>query len=259
MLYLGACLMIGATIEILMSQRPSSIAIGGLCVGAVVASGASVLGIAWAATFVLFILIYSLAISQKSLRDLVSDHYIALAVTSFCIIALIVHDARMFALGRRPTLLHESNISTVLFSFYGNLGLLGVGPGMVESRANGVSALTPSVPIIVAATVLFSLLAVAGLIEIRSMLGNPTSVLVVGCIVLPVAFTFALGFFLHCVRLAASSHPARVSVQPSLCIRDCMVAAARISGQRSCSGCGHRHGVFGAERALCSPAREGRL
>jgi hypothetical protein len=51
MLYTGACLMVGATIEMIASpHRPSPFGINAFCVGAVVSSGASVLGVAWAAS-----------------------------------------------------------------------------------------------------------------------------------------------------------------------------------------------------------------
>jgi hypothetical protein len=198
MLYMGTCLMVGASIEMMGSQhRPSSFGIKALCVGAVLSSGASVLGIAWAASTALFILIYWLVIRKHSLSHLVNDHYLTLAIAVLCIIALIAHDIRMFALGNRPTLLHESNILTLLFLFYANFGLLGVGPGIIDMRANGVGALVPFVPIIAFSIILFSLVAIGGLLEIRIMLGMRTIVLLFGCILLPVLFTFALGVVLH--------------------------------------------------------------
>jgi|ERR1700730_1169981 len=198
MLYLGTCLMVGATIESMGSQqRSNSFEIMALCVGAVLLSGASVVGIAWAASAILFILIYSLAIRKHSLSDLVNKHYFTLAIAMLCITALVGHDIRMFALGKRPALLHESNILTLLFSFYTNVGLLGVGPGMLDMRANGVSALAPFAPIVAFSAILFSLVAIGGLLEIRMMLGIRTIVLLIGCILLPVLFTFALGLVLH--------------------------------------------------------------
>ena len=68
---------------------------------------------------------------------------------------------------------------------------------MLDMRANGVDALVPFVPIIAFSAILFSLVAIGGLLEIRSMLGTRTIVLLIGCILLPVLFTFALGLVLH--------------------------------------------------------------
>jgi hypothetical protein len=198
MLYMSACLMVGATVDMLGSQQgPRSLGVKALCVGAVLSSGATVIGIAWAASATLFILIYWLAIRKHSLSDLVNKNYFTLAIAVLCITALIAHDISMFALGKRPALLYETNVLTVLFSFYTNLGLLGVGPGMLDMRANGIDALVPFVPVIAFSAILFSLVAIGGLLEIRCMLGDRTIVLMIGCIVLPILFIFALGLIVH--------------------------------------------------------------
>jgi hypothetical protein len=198
MLYAGTCLMVGATIEILGSrQRPSPFGIKALCVGAILSSGANVLGIAWAASTALFVLIYWLAMRRGSLSELINGNYFTIAITMLCITALITHDIRMFALGARPVLLHESNILTFLFSFYTNFGLLGVGPGMLDLRANGLAALVPFLPIIVFSALLFGLVVTGGLLEIRSTLGDRTIVLLIGCLLLPVLFIIALGLVMH--------------------------------------------------------------
>jgi hypothetical protein len=197
MLYMGTCLMVGATIEMMGSQRkPNSFGIKALCVGAVLSSGATAIGIVWAGSIILFILIYWLAIRKESLRDLVNENYVALAITVLCITVLIAHDIRMFALGKPPAP-GESNILTSLFSFYTNLGLLGVGPGMLDIRANGGSALVPFAPIIALSAILLSLVAIGGLFEIRILLGIRVIVILIGCALLPVLFTFALGLVLH--------------------------------------------------------------
>ncbi len=103
----------------------------------------------------------------------------------------------MFARGARPTVLHETSVLTVLFSFYADVGLLGVGPGILDMRANSVAALLPFVPIVAFSTIVFGLVAIAGFLEVRSMLGNRTMGLLIGCVFLPVLFIVALGFMLH--------------------------------------------------------------
>jgi hypothetical protein len=102
----------------------------------------------------------------------------------------------MFTLGKRPAP-YETNFLTVLFSFYANLDLLGVGPGMLDLRANAIGALVPFVPVITFSAMLFSLLTIGGLLEIRRMLGNRTIVLLIGCVLVPVVFIFALGMVVH--------------------------------------------------------------
>src|SRR5262245_27267612 len=178
MFYMGASLMFGATIELLASQhRPSSLSIRTLCIGAVLASGANVLGIPWAGSTVLFILIYWLTIRKSSLSDLINRHYVTIVITVLCITVLIAHDIRMVAKGAIPTVLHESNVFTLLFSIYSNVGLLGVGPGMVDMRAHGVSALVPFALIIAFSALLFGLVAIGGLFKIGNILQARTTVL----------------------------------------------------------------------------------
>src|SRR5262249_41661888 len=161
---------IGSTIDILGSQhRLNSPRIKTLCAGSVVLSGASLLGIAWAGAIFLFLLLYWSTIRKQSLWEVVSDNYLTIAITLLCIAALLAHDIRMFTLGKRAVLLHESNILTMVFSFYTNLGLLGIGPGMLDLRANGIGALMPFIPIIAFSTILFGLIAIGGLCEIRNM------------------------------------------------------------------------------------------
>jgi hypothetical protein len=198
MLYMGTCLMVGASIEALgAKQKPSSLAITALCIGAVISSGATVIGIAWAASVFLFILIYWLAIRKRSLSEAVNGNYLTLAIAALCIIALIAHDIRMFALGKLPALLSEDNILTLLFSFYADLGLLGVGPGMLDMRANGVGALVPFATIIAFSAIMFGLAAIGGLFEIRAIVGVRTLGLLIICILLPALFIFVLGLVVH--------------------------------------------------------------
>jgi hypothetical protein len=198
MLYMGTCLMVAASIEITGSkQRPSSFAITALCIGAVISSGATVIGIAWAGSVFLFVVMYWLAIRKGSLSELVNGNHLTLAIAVVCITALLAHAIRMFALGKLPALLGGDNILTLLLSFYTNLGLLGVGPGMLDMRANGVRALVPFAPIIAFSAIMFGLVAIGGLLEIRTILGVRTLGLLIVCILLPVLFIFALGVVVH--------------------------------------------------------------
>jgi hypothetical protein len=198
MLYMGMCSMFGATIEILGSKdRPSFLAMLALCVGAVVSSGASVLGIVWAGSTALFIVIYWVGLQKRPFGMLFAGNSIKIAVTVLCIAVLLAYDFEMLALGKRPTAVGESNIYTLIFAFYGNLGLLGIGPGMLDLRENGVHALVPYLPVVGASAILLGLVVIAGLIAVAIALGRATIVLLIGCLLLPILVTFALGVVLH--------------------------------------------------------------
>jgi hypothetical protein len=68
---------------------------------------------------------------------------------------------------------------------------------MLGIRANGVGALVPFLPIIAFSAILFSFVAIGGLLKIRGVFGNRTILLLIGCILLPVLFLFALGLVMH--------------------------------------------------------------
>jgi hypothetical protein len=103
----------------------------------------------------------------------------------------------MFLLGKLPVQMYETDIVTVLFAFYTNLGLLGVGPGMLDMRTNGIDALLPFIPIVTFSSAVLGLVTIGGLLELRRTLATKTIVLLIGCIVLPVVFIVALGGVVH--------------------------------------------------------------
>lgn len=198
MLYMGACLMVGASIETASSRNsPSPLTITVLCIGAVISSGATVIGIAWAGSVYLFIFLYWMTIRKRSFKELVSGSYLTLGIAALCIVALLAHDIRMFTQGKLPVLLGKDDILTIFFSFYANLGLLGVGPGTLDLRANGVGALVPFAPIVAFSAVILGFVAFAGLREIKAMVGGRTLGLLIGCMLLPTLFIFAFGLILH--------------------------------------------------------------
>lgn len=198
MLYMGICLMVGASIEIASSSKsPSLLAITALCIGAVVSSGATVIGIAWAGSVCLFLFLYWMTIKKSPLKELVDGSYLTLAIAAFCIAALFAHDIRMFTQGKLPALLGKDDVLTLFFSFYANLGLLGVGPGMLDLRENGVAALVPFAPIVAFSAVILGLVALAGLLELKAMVGGRTLGLLIGCVLLPTLFIFGFGLILH--------------------------------------------------------------
>jgi hypothetical protein len=165
--------------------------------GAVVMSGASVLGIAWTASAALFVLIYWMVIKKRSWVELLRVNWIALALSALCIGVLLAHDVSKFLEGNRPILLYESDIQTIIFSSYASAGLLGVGPGMLDLRNNGATALSGYMPTLALCSLLIGLVAIGGLIEIRRRLGIPALLLLLGCTLLPILFTFILGIVLH--------------------------------------------------------------
>jgi hypothetical protein len=198
MLHMGVCLMFGGAIEIASSRAQTRlIGLLMLCTGAVFSIGASVLGAAWVGAVLIFVVTYWVAVERRPIGELIGGHNAVLLVTGLCCLLVIAHDVRMILQGRNPTLLHDNSVSSVLFSFYANLGLLGVGPGMLDLRAHGPGALYPYLPIVVPAALVLGVVAVAGLQELRSRLGASTVALLIVCIALPILFTLAVGWMLH--------------------------------------------------------------
>lgn len=198
MLYMGMCLMVGAVIEIMTSQREAhSSAVWALCIGAVLTCGASVLGFAWAGSVALFIILNGLLVGRISIPDLLSRNWPILTLTSLLIAALLVHDIRMFGQGKLPSLIHESGIATLLFSFYAVFGLLGLGPGMLELRDDGWRAIVPYLPTAIFASAVLAPVAAAGLAKLSRLMGRTSFILFLACTFLPIAFTQILGIALH--------------------------------------------------------------
>lgn len=197
MLYMGTCLMVGAAIEIASSvQRPSSLSVAALCIGAVIATGATVIGIAWGGAVFLFLAAYWLGIKNRPLSQLINHSYLILGLAALCIAVLIVYDIKMFLFGMLPAP-GDSSFLTLAFSFYANFGLLGIGPGMLDLRANGVGAIVPFAPIIACSSIVLGLVAIGGMLELKTMHGTRTLSLLMACILLPVLFIAALGSVVH--------------------------------------------------------------
>jgi hypothetical protein len=197
LLYAGTCLMIGATIEIAGSgAKPSSFAVTTLCAGAVMSCGATSIGIVFSGSIALFNLVHWTAVSRRPLWPLFRDHRVPLLIASACIVALILHDVRMFLLGKNPAV-GENSISTFLFVFYTGFGLLGIGPGMLDLRSNGSAAIIPFAPMIGLASVVLGTLAMEGLRTVKSEMRAGTLIVMVGFILVSFFSIFALAVLAH--------------------------------------------------------------
>ena len=198
MLYSGMSLMLGSAVEMLTLQRgPDGLTIKVFCIGAVLASGATVLGIAWCGSVVLFILLYGLLFGRISIARAVVANWATLTVTALVIATIAIYDFSLFGRGVRPELIYESSIFTMLFSVYSILGLLGLGPGMLELRENGAHAIIPWLPILIPAALSLSAVAAGGIWYIYRLLDRQTFILLVACTLLPILFTQFFGFVLH--------------------------------------------------------------
>jgi hypothetical protein len=198
MLYMGMCLMIGSALRAIGSRAPpSSSAMALLCAGATISCGASVIGVVWAGGVALFTVLYWSGLRRRPLRELLAANKVALVLSALAITAFIIHDFWMFTQGKYPALSHDTNIQTIIFSFYTDLGLLGVGPGMLDLRANGARALVDFFPIVAVTSIMFGLLAIAGCTEVSRALGSAGFTLLLVCTAVPIAVIFGLGFAMH--------------------------------------------------------------
>jgi hypothetical protein len=196
MLYMGSALMIGGTIELLEGRNGHSrAAIIALCVGAVTACGATVIGVLWAGAIALFVLLYWLLVRRETLATLFGISYGAPALAVVGIALLLVHSVRMFAQGKLPALM-DGNVLSLAFSLYANAGFLGIGPGMLDLRDFGASALLPYAWSIAVATVVLGSLAAVGIVTVYGRAGRYAFALAVGCLMLPVIGLLLLSAYL---------------------------------------------------------------
>jgi len=193
-LHAGSCLMLSGLVLLMADQKSSScVGFRFLCAGSLLACGATVLGILWTGAAALFAMIYWIVLAKRPWRELFSGNYVAFAFTLLCVAALFGRALYMASLGRSPAQINDSSSLTLIFAFYTNFGLLGIGPGMLDVRAEGIRAFDGFYLNIAFSAFVLGVVAIAGISELRARIGL-RAVLVAVCFVLfPILVTHSVG------------------------------------------------------------------
>jgi hypothetical protein len=161
--------------------------------GVVLLSGSNMVGVFWAAAAVLLASALHWRGDPALLRRY-SWPYMALFAA---LAALAVFYAYTLTRGARATALYETNVLTFAFSGYELLGLSGLGPGRLELRAQGLSALREwLVPLCLGSIVLAAGL-LHGLFVLKAFIGPRRVAAVLAALFLPLIFITAVGFLMH--------------------------------------------------------------
>jgi hypothetical protein len=199
-LYLGVAMLYTSTIMLLkpgteINRLGGAVALW--CSGMLVSTGSSVLGFPWAGACFLFILVYWYFNRKRNLWLFVKFHGWIVAVSFIAGTLLLVHNFQMFFNGARATQMFNTNLQTMLFSAYSICGLLGIGPGMLAMREHGITALLPYIPLVAISCTVLIVVTAGGLLSLLHRVGVKTIWMLMAFTLLPVMFTFSLGYVLH--------------------------------------------------------------
>jgi hypothetical protein len=161
--------------------------------GGILLFGASLLGAFWVFAACVYVLVHHLRTSTwRELLRGASPWLLALLLTVTTILA--VYYLNSLHKGAGASRLNSSTPATVVFAAYEMLGLAGIGPGRLELRSLGTSALAPYAVGLLAAGCVLLIVLVVGLKEARTRLGTRELLLMGALGLLPVAIVIFSGF-----------------------------------------------------------------
>jgi len=161
--------------------------------GLIALSGSSMLGMIWAGAAVLALL----WVAPGRWQTMLLTEWPATVLTALVLAGLGIYYLWALSIGARASYV-AANFQSVLFIGYELLGFMGLGPGRLELRSGGVSALGPYLPWIAVYAVTVASVFLRGLLEwLRGSCGEVSvgrKLLLAGIVVLPAAFLVATGF-----------------------------------------------------------------
>jgi hypothetical protein len=164
--------------------------------GGILLFGASMLGAFWVLAACIFVLIHHWR--QRSWSELTRGvNLFLVGVFAVATALLTAYYLNSLLAGGGASRLASSTASTVVFAAYEMLGLSGIGPGRLELRALGLSALAPyAVVLLTVAAVLLTVLGF-GLQQAHAEMGTRPLMLMGALGLFPVAVVLLSGFVMH--------------------------------------------------------------
>ena len=200
MMYAGAQMMFAYLLhlQVRSEREPAAHALffSLFVLGGLLLFGASLIGAFWVFAACVFVLIQHWR--QRSLTELVRGvNLLLLCVFLLSTALLTAYYLNSLLQGGGASRLASSTLSTVLFAAYEVMGLSGLGPGRLELRALGMSALVPHAFVLVTAGVVWMTVLGFGLKQARTKLGFAQLVLIVALGLFPAAVVLVSGFVMH--------------------------------------------------------------
>jgi hypothetical protein len=115
------------------------------CVGVVLLAMVNVLGMIWASAAILAL---PGLFSWRTVLQLIRQHWAVAGAMSFILMVCGLYYVWTRSLGIMPSTIGRTDVRTLLFIVYEQLGFNGLGPGRLSLRENGVAALKPWIPML---------------------------------------------------------------------------------------------------------------
>ncbi|MBP9901097.1 MAG: hypothetical protein KBH45_06530 [Verrucomicrobia bacterium] len=162
--------------------------------GVILLSGISMLGQMWAGAALLAVFV---VVPKTRWATWWDRHRGKLLLTAGALLLLGGYYLWSLTIGARATAVGATNLQTILFIFYEQLGCVGPGPGRIELRAAGVAALKPfAVGLGTYATVV-GLVLVAGLVALWQNGSRRLTLGALACLALPAGLILLAGVATH--------------------------------------------------------------
>jgi hypothetical protein len=161
----AACLIFAALLRLGrddLTERQQSRWLTGFLLGLLILCGSNLLGAIWAIAALAAALIL---VPWRRLAGFWKSAPLRLALTFLLLLLLAIYYLWTLSMGERASPVGRTDWKTVLFVFYEQLGLTGLGPGRLELREVGIGSLRPYVLPLAVYFVLTAILLVHGLKE----------------------------------------------------------------------------------------------
>ncbi len=163
-------------------------------ISVIMLSGISMLGQMWAGAALLAIFVITSKTRRAAWWDMQRGK---LLVTAGALLLLGCYYLWTLTIGARATAVGTTNLQTILFIFYEQLGFVGPGPGRVELRTAGASALLPYSIALAVHALLVGLVLLAGLAALWRKQSRCLSIGLLACVALPAGLILIAGQVTH--------------------------------------------------------------
>ena len=195
---LGASCLIIAALHRLgrdeLGQRQQSLWFSAFLFGLLILCGSSLLGVVWsiAALAAAFILI-----PRRRLPDLCKTSCLQLALASLVLLALGLYFLWTLSVGVRGAAAGKTDLKTVAFVFYEQLGLTGLGPGRIELRQAGIQTLRPYILPLAGYFLVFAVVVANGIRQALRLEPARRVGMLALAVALPAVMLLGMGFATH--------------------------------------------------------------
>ncbi len=172
---------------------PAGMPLAGYLVGVVVLSGSSLLGMIWAAAAVVAL---PVLLPLAPLMKLFRQHWNMLLIAAGPLLLLTAYYLWTLKIGARASAAATTTVGSIFFAIYELLGFTGLGPGRLEMRSAGPSALRGHLLGVGLYGLAAALVAGAALMTLLTVRNRRRLALILCCAVPPV-FILAVGAVAH--------------------------------------------------------------